>query len=55
MGPVAEEAACHQTMGFCEGVLSLSGATKVDARFTARSWVGGAHKTRVELTWATQR
>ena len=53
MGPVAEEAACNQTMGFCEGVLSLSGATNVDARFTARSWLGGAHKTRVELTWDT--
>ena len=29
MGPVAEEAACYQTMGFCEGVLSLAGARNV--------------------------
>jgi hypothetical protein len=50
MGPLAEEAACHQTMGFCEGVLSLAGATNVDAKFAARSWQGAA-KTRVELTW----
>ncbi len=52
MGHVAEEAACFQTMGFCEGVLSLAGATNVAATFTARSW-HGAQKTRVELTWDT--
>jgi hypothetical protein len=50
MGQVAEEAACYQTMGFCEGVLSLAGATNVEAAFTARSWQG-ASTTRVELTW----
>ena len=50
MGPTAEEAACHQTMGFCEGVLSLAGAANVNAKFAARSWMG-APKTRVELTW----
>lgn len=51
MGVVAEEAACHQTMGFCEGVLTLAGATQVQASFASRSWQG-ADKTRIELTWA---
>jgi hypothetical protein len=52
MGDVAEEAACHQTMGFCEGVLSLAGATNVRASFASRAWQG-ASNTRVELTWDT--
>jgi hypothetical protein len=53
MGAVAEEAACHQTMGFCEGVLSLAGASKVQASFTECSWQG-ASKTRIELTWDSE-
>lgn len=53
MGHLAEEAACYQTMGFCEGVLSLAGATNVQASFAARSWQG-ASKTRVELTWESE-
>ena len=40
MGPVAEEAACHQTMGFCEGVLSLAGVHRISASFQERSWAG---------------
>lgn len=50
MGPVAEEAACYQTMGFCEGVLSLAGATEVKAQFSTRSWKGDA-QTRIALEW----
>jgi hypothetical protein len=50
MGAVAEEAACHQTLGFCEGVLALAGATRVQAAFAACAWQG-ASTTRLELTW----
>jgi hypothetical protein len=53
MGHLAEEAACHQTMGFCEGVLSLAGASRVKATFTACAW-HGAGKTRMELTWDSE-
>jgi hypothetical protein len=50
MGPSAEEAACHQTMGFCEGVISLAGGTQIEARFLASTWEG-APETRIELYW----
>lgn len=50
MGPVAEEAACYQTMGFCEEVLSLAGATDVEARFLERAWTGQA-RTLMSLDW----
>lgn len=50
MGPTAEEAASHQTMGFFEGLLEVAGATDVRARFTARSWAGDPI-TRVALEW----
>jgi len=50
MGPSAEEAACHQTMGFCEGVVSLAGGTNIEARFTTCAW-HGAPETRIELFW----
>jgi hypothetical protein len=50
MGPIAEEAACYQTMGFCEGVLSLAGASEVKAAFTARQWRGAPHTT-ISLEW----
>jgi hypothetical protein len=50
MGPSAEEAACHQTMGFCEGVISLAGGTEIEARFVASTWEG-APETRIELFW----
>jgi hypothetical protein len=50
MGAVAEEAACHQTMGFCEEVLSLSGATDVRAIFQERSWTGDP-RTLFSLEW----
>jgi hypothetical protein len=50
MGSRAEEAACHQTMGFCEAILSLSGATDVSAVFQERSWAGDP-RTMFSLEW----
>lgn len=50
MGPAAEEAACFQTMGFCEGILTLAGASDVHADFAERSWRGGS-ATRIALAW----
>jgi hypothetical protein len=50
MGPVAEEAASLQTMGFFEKLLELAGAQGVSARFSAESWKG-APVTTVELRW----
>lgn len=52
MGPVAEEAACHQTVGFCEGALTLAGATDVTVTFDECSWLG-APTTVVSLHWTT--
>jgi hypothetical protein len=51
MGPIAEEAACHQTMGFCEGVLSLAGVTSISASFRERSWAGDL-QTLIVLGWS---
>ncbi len=50
MGMPAEEAACHQTMGFFERLLELAGAGSVDAHFAERSWAGDA-RTLLELNW----
>jgi hypothetical protein len=50
MSDLAEEAACHQTMGFCEGILSLAGAGDVRGHFTERSWSGEA-RTLLVLQW----
>jgi hypothetical protein len=50
MGPVAEEAACHQTLGFCEGVLALTGAQRIRGALGERSWLG-APLTTVVLDW----
>lgn len=50
MGAMAEEAACHQTMGFCEEVLSLSGATEIHAFFEERAWRGDP-TTHFSLDW----
>lgn len=50
MGASAEEAACYQTMGFCEGVVSLAGGTQIEARFLECAWAG-APRTRIELLW----
>ncbi|HEX3595889.1 MAG TPA: hypothetical protein VHU80_12345 [Polyangiaceae bacterium] len=50
MAPRAEEAACHQTMGFCEGVVSLAGGTNVRAEFGERAWRGDS-RTSFDLEW----
>jgi hypothetical protein len=50
MGRTDEEAACFQTMGFCEGMLELAGASEIRARFVERSWAGDPH-TRLLLEW----
>jgi hypothetical protein len=50
MGQVAEEAACYQTMGFCEAVLSEAGAKDVRACFRERAWEG-KDATIIELEW----
>lgn len=50
MGPVAEEAACYQTMGFCEGVVALAGGGDVTGEFVQRRWVGNA-TTLISLEW----
>jgi len=54
MGPIAEEAACHQTMGFCEGVLALAGARDVHGALSERSWLG-ASRTLLILNWRSPR
>lgn len=50
MSPKAEEAACWQTMGFCEGVVSMTGAENVSAAFEERAWQGDA-RTLFTLKW----
>jgi hypothetical protein len=50
MGPAAEEAACCQTLGFCEGVVSLAGGKQVEAAFRERSWAG-QDRTLIDLQW----
>lgn len=50
MAPRAEEAAAYQTMGFCEGVLSRSGAQNVQAEFRKRTWLGDA-RPLLDLQW----
>lgn len=51
MGASAEEAACYQTMGFCEGVVSLAGGSGIAAQFRERSWRGDA-RTLIDLQWS---
>lgn len=50
MGPVAEEAASYQTMGFMERLVERAGATVVKARFLERSWAR-ERRTLIELRW----
>ena len=50
MGPMAEEAASLQTMGFFERLLEVAGATDVFARFLQRSWAGDP-RTLLDLFW----
>lgn len=50
MSPEAEEAACNQTLGFCERMVELAGGTDVVARFTAQGWAG-APRSLISLRW----
>ena len=50
MGPTAEEAASHQTMGFFERLLERAGAKAISASFTERSWAGDP-RTLLALSW----
>jgi hypothetical protein len=50
MGPVAEEAASLQTMGFFERLLELAGSPNVLAKFETKSWEG-AKETLLALKW----
>ena len=50
MGPVAEEAACYQTLGFCEGMLAAAGARTVSGMLGQLSWLGAPH-TALVLNW----
>ncbi len=50
MGPLAEEAASFQTMGFFERLLVAARAQAVEARFKKRSWAGD-RDTILELHW----
>lgn len=54
MGAAAEEAACHQTMGFCESVVSLAGGHDVRASLGELSWLGASHTTLL-LEWGPPR
>ena len=51
MGPVAEEAAAVQTLGFFERLLETAGARDVEAVLASRSWTGEA-RTLLSLRWS---
>jgi hypothetical protein len=53
MGAIAEEAACHQTMGFCEGILELAGARNIQGALSERAWLGAPH-TSLILDWQSR-
>jgi hypothetical protein len=50
MSALAEEAATHQTLGFFERLLLLSGATLVEHGFETKKWEGHG-STILELRW----
>jgi hypothetical protein len=52
MGPVAEEAATLQTLGFFERLAELAGASSVEAELTSRSWAGD-EQSIIELWWSS--
>jgi hypothetical protein len=54
MAATAEEAACHQTMGFCEGILALAGAHDIRGGLRELSWLGAA-QTSLVLDWQPPR
>lgn len=51
MSPRAEEAACHQSLGFIERLLELAGAEKIAVGLTRRSW-NGDDDTVMEVSWS---
>jgi hypothetical protein len=50
MSPRAEEAACHQTLGFCEEILTLAGAQNIVSEFRERAFQGD-ERTLIDLQW----
>lgn len=50
MGPMAEEAASWQTLGFFEQLLTVAGAEGIEARWLERSWAGD-ERTVMALDW----
>lgn len=51
MGPVAEQAATLQTVGFFERLVELAGGTEVESALTARCWAGDPYST-IQLSWS---
>jgi len=54
MGAPAEEAACHQTLGFCESLVELAGGQNVRGALGELSWLGAAQTTLL-LDWEPLR
>ena len=54
MSRLAEEAATYQTLGFFEGLLTLSGAKEIQFQFASRLWEGDSC-TILELEWKQAR
>lgn len=50
MGPVAEEAAAVQTLGFFERLLEVAGARDLEGEVARRAWVGDP-QTLLTLRW----
>jgi hypothetical protein len=50
MSPRAEQAACHQALGFFEELLALAGAKHSKVSLLSRTWEGDP-ETLVELSW----
>jgi hypothetical protein len=50
MEPLAEQAACVQTMGFFEGLIGLADGTDVQAEFLETSWRGD-RQTIIGFSW----
>lgn len=50
MGPVAEETACNQSLGFFEGLVEAAGGKETRGELVACSWKG-APRTIVRVQW----
>ncbi len=50
MSEEAEEAACHQTLGFFERLVEAAGGRDVKGRFASTSW-HEAPRTTIDLHW----